>query len=85
FSPGDLVLVRNTQNERDLGGKHKPRYFGPMVVVRRNSGGAYALAELDGSLSKLRFAAFRLIPYRARSRISVDITHLLELSPDEID
>ncbi|KDQ13321.1 hypothetical protein BOTBODRAFT_97858, partial [Botryobasidium botryosum FD-172 SS1] len=63
FQPGSLVLVRNSRIDNDLGRKTKPRYFGPMVVVRRNKGGAYVLAEVDGSLSKLRYAAFRLIPY----------------------
>ena len=43
-----------------------------MVVVRRTEGGSYILAELDGSVSRYRYAAFRVVPYRARRRISVD-------------
>ncbi|KAF8578479.1 hypothetical protein K439DRAFT_1362027, partial [Ramaria rubella] len=41
----------------------KPRYMGPFVVICRNHNGAYILAELDGSISKLPYAAFPLIPY----------------------
>jgi hypothetical protein len=78
FSPGALVLVRNSSIETDLGRKSKPRYVGPMVIVRKSQNGAYRLAELDGAVSKLRFAAFRLVPYHARSRTSIPVTRLVE-------
>jgi transposase InsO family protein len=78
FKPGTLVLVRNSSIETDLGRKSKPRYFGPMVVVRRTPNGSYRLAELDGAVSKLRFAAFQLVPYHARSRTSIPVTRLVE-------
>ena len=63
--------------ESDLGHKTKPRYLGPMVVIRRSRTGSYHLAELDGAISKLRYAAFHLVPYLARSRASIPVTHLL--------
>ena len=78
FQPGTLVLVRNSSIETDPGRKSKPRYVGPMVVVRRTPNGSYRLAELDGSVSKLRFAAFRLVPYHTRSRASIPVTCLIE-------
>jgi transposase InsO family protein len=78
FKPGALVLVRNSSIESDLGRKTKPRYFGPMVVIRRTPNGTYRLAELDGAVSKLRFAAFRIVPYHARSRTSVPVTRLID-------
>ena len=78
FKPGALVLVRNSSIETDLGRKSKPRYLGPMVVVRRTPNGSYRLAELDGAVSKLRFAAFRLVPYHARSQTSIPVTRLIE-------
>jgi hypothetical protein len=53
FQPGDLVLVRNSAIETDLGRKSKPRYLGPMLVVRQTRNGSYRLAELDGAISKL--------------------------------
>ncbi|KIJ11569.1 hypothetical protein PAXINDRAFT_26204, partial [Paxillus involutus ATCC 200175] len=66
FSPGSLVLVRNSRVKKELNRKTKPQYTGPMVVLRRTTGGSYLLAKLDGSVSKLRFAAFRLLPYHPR-------------------
>ena len=55
FKPGKLVLVCNPGTEHD---KVKPRYCGPMVVVWRNHNGMYRLTELDGAVSRLRYAAF---------------------------
>ncbi len=78
FKPGALVLVRNSSIETDLGRKSKPRYLGPMVVIRRTPNGAYRLAELNGAVSKLRFVAFCLVPYHARSRTSIPITRVVE-------
>lgn len=67
FKPGAMVLVRNSQAQMDLGRKWKPRYIGPYIVLRRHEGGSYTLCEMDGAVSKLRFAAKRLIPYYLRS------------------
>lgn len=47
-----------------------------MLVVKRTQGGSYILSELDGSISKLRFAAFRLIPYMPRDITSIPVTHM---------
>ena len=49
-----------------------------MVVVHRTQNGSYHLTELDGTVSKLRYAAFRLVPYHARSRSSIPVTWLIE-------
>jgi hypothetical protein len=35
FKPGTLVIVRKSSIETDPGCKPKPRYVGPMVVIRR--------------------------------------------------
>jgi hypothetical protein len=77
FQPSALVLVRNSAIETDLSRKSKPRYFGPMVVIRRSPGGAYRLAELDGAVSRLRYAAFRLVPYHTRSSTAIQVTQLI--------
>ena len=85
FAPGSLVLVRNTLPNMD---KMKPRYLGPMVVLRRTRNGAYRLSELDGAISRLRYAAFRLIPYHARSRSFIPVTHVVgsgDLASLELD
>jgi len=78
FHPGRLVLVRNSRVESDLRWKTKPRYFGPMVVIRRTRNGAYRLAELDGAVSKLRYTAFCIIPYFARSQTLIPVTRVLD-------
>jgi len=78
FRPGDLVLIRSAGADSELANKIRPRYSGPMVVVRRSRNGAYRLAELDGAVSKLRYAAFRLIPYFSRSRTSIPVTRILD-------
>ena len=41
------------------------------------------IAEVDGSVSRLRVAAFRLIPYFPCSKISVSIDDLLTPSEDD--
>ena len=83
FTLGDLVLVRNSAAEVTHQKKMKPRYFGPMVVVKKTRNGAYRLAELDSAVSRLRFAAFCLVPYLARSRAVISVTRLLD--PDNLE
>jgi transposase InsO family protein len=73
FELGALVLVRNTRVEESLNRKTKPRYLGPMVVVRKTPGTSYIVAELDGAQSELRVAGFRLVPYFPRSFSSLPI------------
>jgi hypothetical protein len=63
FKSGALVLVCNTRIEESLNRKTKPRYLGPMVVVRKTIGKSYIVAELDGAQSELQVAGFRLVPY----------------------
>jgi hypothetical protein len=71
FHRGDLVLVRNSQIEKSLNRKMRPRYEGPFIIVSRNYGGAYIIAELDGSLFHRPITAFRIVPYLPRKSITI--------------
>jgi hypothetical protein len=75
FALGALVLIRNAGSDMD---KTRPRYYGPMVVLRCTRNGAYRLGELNGAVSRLRYAAFRLIPYHARSRTLIPVTQIID-------
>jgi len=71
FKTGHLVLVRNSKNDGTLKDKTKPRYLGPFFMVRKTLGGSYVLAEMDGTVSKLRFAAKRVVPFNLRSMVEL--------------
>lgn len=79
FKPGALVLIRNTRVKESLNRKTKPRYLGPMVVVRKTIGTSYIVSELDGAQSQLRVAGFRVIPYYPRTYSSTPF------SSDDVD
>ncbi|KAI0323336.1 hypothetical protein GY45DRAFT_1219743, partial [Cubamyces sp. BRFM 1775] len=81
FQRGALVLLRNTAIEKALNRKMRPRYLGPYVVLARNRGGAYVVAELNGAVLDRPIAAFRLLPYLARR--AIDLAWLD--SPDYLD
>lgn len=85
FKLGDLVLLRNTAIEKALNRKMRARYLGPLIVISRNKGGAYILADLDGSLYDRPLAAFRVIPYFARKQIALPpLKDLLDVSIDRL-
>jgi len=88
FKPGSLVQVRNTQIEKNLDRKMYPRYFGPCIVIRRTKGGSYILAEMDGTLMRGKFGAFRVLPHMARYspiELPANIEELIHLSKEKLD
>ena len=58
YQAGDLVLIHNSQIEKELDCKSKPRYLGPFEVVRHTQGGSYILKKMDGTISAQGVAAF---------------------------
>lgn len=58
--------MHNTAIEKSLNRKMRPRYLGPLVIISRNRGGAYILAELNGAVFDQPVAQFRVIPYKAQ-------------------
>lgn len=66
YKTGELVLIRNTQIEKEMNRKHKPRYLGPFEVLRQTKGGSYVLRQLDGPVLRQAVGAFRLVPYIER-------------------
>ena len=77
-----LYTVHNSPIDKTLD-KVKPCYFGPMIVIRRSKAGSYILGE--GSLSKLRYAVFRLIPYHSRFKLDIPLHDISNLTIDTLD
>jgi hypothetical protein len=85
--------MRNTQIEKSLDCKMRPRYLGPLIVIERNNRGASVLCELNSSVLHRPVAAFCILPYLARKSIplapnflDIDLKGLDELrTTDEVD
>ena len=85
YTEGALVLLRNSQIEKSMNRKTRPRYLGPYQVVRRTKGGSYILRQLDGAVFRQGVAAFRLVPYYTRDDPQLQAITGYEPDPDEND
>ncbi|KIO04672.1 hypothetical protein M404DRAFT_26133 [Pisolithus tinctorius Marx 270] len=85
FTPGTLMLVHNSHVEKELNWKMKPGTLAPWSSFIRPLGAQYLLAELDGSISKLCFAEFCLLPYHPWSQTHTTITCTTGLDDKELD
>jgi intein/homing endonuclease len=88
FKPGQLVQVRNSTIEKNLDRKMYVQYRGPMVVIRRTKGGAYIIAEMDGSVLCEKVAAFHVIPHHSHYEpieLPEDIHELIDLNKQELE
>ena len=81
FKSGDLVLLHNTAIKKALNRKIRPWYFGLIVIVLRNRGGAYIVYDLDGTLAHAPITAFRIVPYFACKNIDLpDLEQHIDVS-----
>ena len=75
----DTYIPPNTI-EKSLNRKMHVCYLGPLIVLAWNKGGAYIVAELDGSVFNRPAAAFRIIPYFACTHIGLPpLNELLDI------
>jgi len=70
LKPESSVLVKNSTIELSADHKMKPQYLELIVVIWCLRGGTFILAELDRSVWQNKVAAFRVIPYLTRKKIS---------------
>jgi hypothetical protein len=55
------------------------------VVLKKTTGGSFVLAELDGTMSKLRYAAYRVIPYYPRTLSQIPVTKITNMDEDQLE
>ena len=73
------------QFEKSLTRKMQPRYNGPMIVISRNQGGAYIIAERSGAVLAHPIGAFRVVAYHPRQTITLPpLDDILDILTDKL-
>ena len=81
FKLSNLVLKCHMKIKKVLNTKMRPRYLGPLIIISHNKGGAYILAELNGTLYHRPITAFHIIPYFSQPRLNLPpLEELLDVS-----
>ena len=82
---GELVLLENTRVRLGMNRKLDPFWFGPYKVVEVIGNGTYRIAELDGVILNQTITGNRLISYRMREGMDVELPNYKEYEPDVED
>ena len=64
------------------------RYKGPMIVIQRSHGGAYIIAEMDGTVLKEKVGAFCVIPHFERYEpieLPENIYDLIDMNAEQLE
>jgi len=75
FKPDTLILICNPSLEMN---KTKPQYYSLILVIQQTCNGTYQLAELDGTVFKLCYAAFYLLSYYAYSPTFIPVICIID-------
>ena len=67
FRKRDLVLIRNSQVEKELDKKTKPHYLGSYEIYKQTKGESYIIKELNKAIFCRDIIQFRIIPYIPRN------------------
>ncbi|MCO5614037.1 hypothetical protein L7F22_068317 [Adiantum nelumboides] len=81
---GDMVLCYNSKLDSTFQKKFQIKWQGPFLVLDRFPNGTYQLADLNGTLHKVRVNGYRLKKYYARLMVVIEDEPSFEESADMV-
>ncbi|MCO5551876.1 hypothetical protein L7F22_005382 [Adiantum nelumboides] len=81
---GDTVLRYNNKLDRTFQKKFQIKWQGPFLVLDRSPNGTYQLADLNGTLHKVRVNDYRLKKYYAKLMVVIEDKPSFEESADMV-